>query len=165
MWSELVEMVERKSREQHLGRGAPHGQALVMLCGALYNCDEAFAHHKAEQSDVSFANAVFALDALISTLQNLNSMLGLFEPQLAERLRHYALDRERVAYMSDPKGLLKTQVETLREVVGLELHAMQFVPTGATGFTGARRGLTAFIRETFSPSELFRGRTAPRTAV
>lgn len=164
MWSELVEMVERKSQGQQPGRPS-HGQALVMLCGALYNCDEAFARHKTEQSDVSFANAVFAVDALISTLQNLNSMLGLFEPQLAERLRHYALDRDRVAYVSDPKGLLKTQIETLREVVGLELHAMQFVPSVVTGFTGARRGLAAFIQETFSPAELFRGRESAPAAV
>jgi hypothetical protein len=160
MWSELVEMVERKSREPHPGQPPLHGQALMMLWGALYNCHEAFARHKAEQSNVSFANATFAVDALISTLQNLNSMLGLFESQVAERLRHYALDRDRVAYLSNPKGLLKTQVETLREVVGLEWDAMQLEPTEVTGFTGARLELAAFIQETFSPSELFERRPA-----
>ncbi|MFZ0258042.1 MAG: hypothetical protein WAN46_20930 [Gammaproteobacteria bacterium] len=165
MWSELVEMVERKSREPHPARRPLYGQALVMLSGALYNCHEAFTRYKQEQSDVSFANAVFAVDALISTLQNLNLMLDLFEPELAERLRHYTLDRDRVAYISNPKGLLKTQVETLRAVVGLELHAMQLVPTDMTGFTGARLGLAEYIQETFSPSELFQGRqSAPAAA-
>jgi hypothetical protein len=157
MWSELVEMVEHKSRERQPGR-PPHGQALVMLCGALCNCNEAFERCKAEQSNISFANAVFAVDALISTLQNLNSMLDLFEPLLAERLQRYALDRDRVAYVSDPKGLLKTQVETLRELVGLELDAMQLVPSDVTGFSGARLGLAAFIQDRFSASELFEAR-------
>jgi hypothetical protein len=136
-----------------------------MLYGALYNCHQAFARYKREHSEISFANAVFAVDALISTLQNLNSMLGLFEPHLAERLRQYALDRDRAAYISKPKVLLKTQVETLREVVGLEVDAMQLVLGDATGFTGARLGLAAFIQDSYSPSELFdRGRPA-RAAV
>lgn len=154
MWSELVEMVEKRCQDSQQPRQR-QARAMILLYGSLTNCDEAFTRYKQTLSEADLANAVFALDALISVLQNLDSMLSLFEPDVAEKLKHYALEESRLAYVSKPKGLLKIQVELLRSTMNAEAQAMHLSIDELSAFTGAKGMLAEYICKNFSFEELF----------
>lgn len=153
MWSELVEMVEIQCQDIQQPRQR-QARAMLLLYGSLTNCDEAFTNYKNHRSDINLANAVFSVDALISALQNLDSILSLFEPEIALSLKHYALEENRLAYVSKPKKLLKIQVELLRSAVNAETQAMQLLTDDLSAFTGAKTKLADFIHRTFSLEEL-----------
>jgi hypothetical protein len=154
MWSELVDMIEKRCQDPHQTRHQ-QARAAMLLHGGLTNCQVAFADYKHHQSDITLANAVFATDAFISVLQNIDSTLSLFEPQVARQLKHYALEKNRLAYISNPKELLKVQVEVLRGTVNAEAQAIELLTDDLSGFTGAKYRLAEFIQKNFSIEELF----------
>jgi hypothetical protein len=154
MWSELVDMIAQRCQDPHQSR-QQQARAAMLLYGGLTNCQMAFVSYKHHQSDVELANAVFATDALISVLQNIDSTLSLFEPQVARQLKHYALEKDRLAYVSNPQELLKVQVELLRGTVNAEVQAMALLTGDLSGFTGAKNRLAEFIQKHFSSEEVF----------
>jgi len=154
MWTELVEILEKRCQDTQQPRQR-QARAAVLLYGSLTNCHEAFMNYKHNRSGMALANAAFALDALISVLQNLDSMLSLFAPGVANKLKHYALEENRLAYVSKPKKLLKVQVELLRSTLNAEAEAMNVLTDDLSAFTGAKAMLAEFIHQTFSIEELF----------
>jgi hypothetical protein len=154
MWSELVDMIAQRCQDPHQSR-REQARAAMLLYGGLTNCQVAFLNYKYHQSDIELANAVFATDALISVLQNIDSILSLFEPQVARQLKHYALEKERLAYVSYPKELLKVQVELLRGAVNAEVQAMALLTGNLSAFTAAKHRLAEFIQKNFSIEGLF----------
>ncbi|ADE15243.1 hypothetical protein Nhal_2144 [Nitrosococcus halophilus Nc 4] len=156
MWVELVEIIEQRCLNDKLPRQR-RARAAILLYGGLINCEEAFTRYKHTQSEVDLANAVLAIDSFISTLYNLDSLLSLFEPELKAKLGKYALEESRMAYLSKPKELLKTQVELLRNIVNAEVEVMPLITHNLSAFTGTRERLARFITDTFSPNEIFEG--------
>lgn len=154
MWSELVDMIAQRCQDPHQSR-QQQAKAAMLLYGGLTNCQAAFVNYKRHQSDVELANAVFATDALISVLQNIDSILSLFEPQATRQLKHYALEEDRLAYISNPKELLKVQVELLRGTVNAEAQAMELLTDDLSDFTGAKIRFAEFIQKNFSTEEVF----------
>lgn len=154
MWSELVDMIVKRCQDPHQAR-QQQARAAMLLHGGLTNCQVAFANYKHHPSRIALANAVFATDAFISVLQNIDSILLLFEPRVASQLKHYALEKNRLAYVSNPKELLKVQVEALRRTVNAEVQAIELLTGDLSGFTGAKHRLAEFIQKNFSIGELF----------
>ncbi|WP_022947286.1 hypothetical protein [Methylohalobius crimeensis] len=153
MWTELVEIFEKRCRDTR----QPHqvqARAAVLLYGGLTNCQEAFLNYKGSPSPYHLANATFAMDAFISVLQNVDSILSLLEPDMADKLRHYALEENRLAYASQPKELLKFQVELLRDTFNMEARTMNLLNDDPSAFTGAKAMLAEFIHQNFSIDEL-----------
>src|SRR5437764_14001918 len=83
MWAKLVEIVETKwnTNQQPRNRLA---KTVNILYGAMNNCQFAFTRYENAQTALNFTNFVFALDALISTLRNVNSQVAIFDPELTE---------------------------------------------------------------------------------
>ncbi|MGH8503698.1 MAG: hypothetical protein ACREVE_14760 [Gammaproteobacteria bacterium] len=154
MWSELVDMIAQRCQDRHRSP-QQQARAAMLLYGGLTNCQVAFANYKQHQSDVELANAVFAIDALISVLQNIDSTLSLLEPQVARQLKHYALEKDRLAYVANPKELLKMQVELLRGAVNAEVQAVELLTGDLSAFTGAKNRLAEFIQKHFTSEEVF----------
>jgi hypothetical protein len=154
MWVKLIEIIETQwdKNQQPRHRAA---KAVNTLYGAMHNCYVAFARHEDVRTETSFANFVLAIDALISTLQNLNPQLALFDPALADRLEHYALGEARTTTIAQPRETVKTQLRLLRELVDIELDAIA-LPTEEFGsFSDAIAHLGRFIENTFTLDELF----------
>jgi hypothetical protein len=153
MWSELVEMVEKRCLAGQIPR-RHQARAAILLFGGIINCEKAFTCYKHTRSDIDLAHAVFAIDSFISVLHTLDCLLSLFDLNLKGRLERYALEESRVAATSNPKERLKIQVELLRHTVNAE--AMKLLPEDLEAFTGAREKLAHFIARTFSLEEILK---------
>ena len=57
MWSELVDMIEKRCQDPHQTRHQ-QARAAMLLHGGLTNCQVAFADYKHHQSDITLANAI-----------------------------------------------------------------------------------------------------------
>jgi len=155
MWSELVEMVEKRCLIDQAPR-RHQARAAILLFGGIINCEEAFTCYKHTRSDIDLAHAVFAIDSFISVLHNLDGLLALFDLSLKKRLESYVLEENRVVSASNPKERLKTQIALLRHTVNAEAEVMKLLPEDLNAFTGAREKLAHFIARTFSPEEILK---------
>jgi hypothetical protein len=155
MWSELVEMVEKRCLADQIPRQR-QARAAILLFGSIINCEEAFTGYKHTHSDTDLAQAVFAIDSFISALHNLDGLLSLFDSNRKEQLERYVLEESREAYTSNPKERLKTQIELLRQTVNAEAEAINLPPKDLDAFTGAREKLAHFIARTFSWEEVLK---------
>lgn len=154
MWVKLVEIVKAKTKET--GQPQPvMAKAVNALYGAMTNCQVAFQRCETEQTDTNFANFAFAIDALISTLQNLNPHLKIFDPQLADELENYALGQDRINAMSQPRELVTSQLRLLRRLVRMESDVMHLSLQEFGSFSEAMEDLGQFVKQTFTPDELF----------
>lgn len=151
-----MEILKARQRASSKPR-AVWAQAALTLYAAMHNCRDAFAYYKAEQTSALFANFVFAIDALMSVLQNLNPRVGLFAPALAAQLQRYPLTESRLSCIAAPQELARTQIRILRAVVGSE-YAEMALPEHqhALGeFDDALADLRGFIEECFTLDDLF----------
>lgn len=152
MWSELAYLAEKRCRESESRHEA--ARALLVLYGALGNCEIAFERVEDDGGDEARDDAVLAMDALFATLWNLQQDLGLFEGQQAERLRAWLHGGpgERDAGSADA---LRRQVSRLRRLLSVEEADAPLEVPAPTAFTGARHELARFILERFKAEELF----------
>lgn len=154
MWVKLVEIVKTKTEEITQPRPIV-AKAANALYGTMTNCQMAFQRCETEQTEANFANFAFSIDALISTLQNLNPHIGIFDPQLANELENYALGQERVNAMSQPRELVTSQLKLLRRLVRMESDVMHLPLQEFGSFSEAMEDLGRFVKRTFTPDELF----------
>jgi hypothetical protein len=161
MWAKLVEIIETKwnTNQQPRTRLA---KTVNTLYGAMNNCQFAFTRYENAQTELNFTNFVFALDALISTLQNVNSQVAIFDPELTESLERYVLEEARMASMAQPRERVKVQLGLLRRLVHEESEVMEISMEEFTSFSGAVADLGRFIGKNFTPDELFGAGSAAR---
>jgi hypothetical protein len=154
MWAKLVEIVETKwnTNQQPRNRLA---KTVNTLYGAMNNCQFAFTRYENAQTALNFTNFVFALDALISTLQNVNSQVAIFDPELTEPLERYVLEEARMASIAQPRERVKAQLGLLRRLVHEESEVMEISMEEFASFSGAVADLGRFIGKNFTPDELF----------
>jgi hypothetical protein len=151
MWTRLVEIAARRCHDDVRPRAAL-GRGVIMLYGAMSNCREAFVQYKTDRSERHFGGFVVSIDALISTLHNLNPLLGIFDPRLADLLQDYALGEARVALGNRPHELVRLQIKILRTAIGASIDA----ETETLGeFDDALDMLTDLIQDQFGMEDLF----------
>ncbi|MDD5322859.1 MAG: hypothetical protein PHD43_20055 [Methylococcales bacterium] len=92
---------------------------------------------------------------MISTLKNLHPTLQIFDSELADRLNNYALGTDRIAAMSNPRDLVKSQIRFLRELVREESSIIGLPEEEFTAFRGAKEQLCKFIRTNLTMAEIF----------
>ncbi|WP_024298326.1 hypothetical protein [Methylomicrobium lacus] len=154
MWAKLIDIVETKWHESltpkhHLAK------AINTLYGAMSNCHIAFQYFENDQNEQNFANFAFAIDGMISTLKNLHPTLKIFDQELADRLNNYAMGSDRIAAMSHPRDLVKSQIRFLRELVHEESNIIGLPEEDFTAFRGAKDQLSKFISTNLTMSEIF----------
>ena len=154
MWTKLIDIVETK---WHEGLTPKHSlaKAINTLYGSMHNCHIAFQYFENDQSEQNFANFAFAIDGMISTLKNLHPILKIFDPELADRLNNYAMGSDRIAAMSNPRDLVKSQIRFLRELVREESSIIGLPEEDFTAFRGAKEQLCKFIRTNLTMGEIF----------
>jgi hypothetical protein len=154
MWTKLIEIVETRWNE---GLPPKHSlaKAINTLYGSIHNCHIAFQYFENDRSEQNFANFAFAIDGMISTLKNLHPTLQIFDSELADRLNNYALGTDRVAAMSNPRDLVKSQIRFLRELVREESSIIGLPEEEFTAFRGAKEQLCKFIRTNLTMAEIF----------
>jgi hypothetical protein len=154
MWTKLIELVETRWNESPMPK---HGlaKAINALYGSIHNCHIAFQSFENDRSEQNFANFAFAIDGLISTLKNLHPTLQIFDPELANCLNNYALGTGRIAAMSNPRDLVKSQVRFLRELVREESSIIGLPEEEFTAFRGAKEQLCKFISTNLTMTEIF----------
>ena len=154
MWTQLVEIV--KARCQH-SRHPRHrlAKAVTTCYGGMNNCHEAFLNYKTDQTDTNFANFVFSIDALISTLHNLNPKFNIFDPELSAQLQHYTLEENRAAYIHQPHDRVRFQIKLLRQMIKLEANIMELSIETLGDFDQALETLGNFIKDHFTIQEIF----------
>jgi len=150
VWSELTYLVERRCREAPPARDLA-ARALVVLYGAVSNCEIAFERLESGDSDGDHSDAVLAMDAMFAVLHNLQPVLHLFDPEPARDLEQHV---GRPLAHRGQKEPLKRHVEMLRRLLSRESAESHFEVT-PTAFRGARRELARFILDKYSPEELF----------
>jgi hypothetical protein len=154
MWTKLIEIV--KARWQHAQQPRHRlAKAAINLYGGMNNCHEAFLNFKAAQTDANFANFVFSIDALISTLQNLNPKFKIFDPELSEQLQRYISGENRAAHICQPREHVRFQIKLLRQVVNLESHMMDLPIETLGNFDQALETFGNFIKDHFTIEEIF----------
>lgn len=154
MWVKLVEIVKARTEETNQPRSTV-AKAVNALYGTMTSCQVAFQRCETEQTEANFANFAFAIDALISTLQNLNPQLEVFDPKLAEELGNYALGQNRINAMSRPRELVTSQLKLLRRLVRMESDVMHLPLQEFGSFSEAMEDLGGFIKQSFTPDDLF----------
>ncbi len=154
MWTKLIEIVETRWNE---GLTPKHSlaKAINTLYGSIHNCHIAFQFFENDRSEQNFANFAFAIDGMISTLKNLHPTLQIFDSELADRLNNYALGTDRIAAMSNPRDLVKSQIRFLRELVREESSIIGLPEEEFTAFRGAKEQLCKFIRTNLTMAEIF----------
>lgn len=154
MWTKLIDIVEKK---WHEGLTPKHSlaKAINTLYGSMHNCHIAFQYFENDQSEQNFANFAFAIDGMISTLKNLHPTLKIFDPELADRLNNYAMGSDRIAAMSNPRDLVKSQIRFLRELVREESSIIGLPEEDFTAFRGAKNQLSKFISTNLTMSDIF----------
>lgn len=161
MWTRLVEIMQARWREspqprERLAKGA------LTLYGAMTNCREAFLSFKTDQTDDKYKTFVYAIDALIAVLENLNRRFVLFDPHHSAVLQDYALGESRASHQHAPSELARAQIKVLRAVISVEFDNLN-APTEYLGeFDDALARLGDFIRSHYTLDELF-GRNARST--
>ncbi len=154
MWTNLIEIV--KARWQHTQQPRHRlAKAAINLYGGMNNCHEAFLNYKAEQTDTNFANFVFSIDALISTLQSLNPKFKIFDPELSAQLQRYILGENRAAHICQPREYVRFQIKLLRQIVKLESNMMDLPIETLGDFDQALETLGNFIKHHFTIAEIF----------
>jgi hypothetical protein len=122
----------------------------------MTNCQVAFIRLEQHQSEMNFASFAFAIDALISTLQNVSAtQLEIFDPELAEPLRQYALGKVRLDAMAQPRELVKFQLMLLRKLVDVEADIIELAPEEFGSFSEALAYLGRLIKQNYTLEELF----------
>ena len=164
MWTQLVEIVKaRCQRSRHPRR---HLAKAVTTCyGGMNNCHEAFLNYKTGQTDSNFANFVFSIDALISTLHNLNPKLNIFDPELSAQLQHYTLGENRADYIHQPHDHVRFQIKLLRQMIKLEANIMELSIETLGDFDQALEKLGNFIKDHFTIEEIFAAEAKMRELV
>lgn len=154
MWTKLIDIVETRWNESPIPK---HGlaKAINTLYGSIHNCHIAFQCFENDQSEQNFANFAFAIDGMISTLKNLHPALKIFDSELADRLNNYAMGSDRIAALSNPRGLVKSQIRFLRELVREESSIIGLPEEDFTAFSGAKDQLSKFISSNLTMSEIF----------
>jgi hypothetical protein len=155
MWTKLIDIVEKRWNETVSPKKQSLAKAINTLYGSMHNCHIAFQHFENDRSDQNFANFAFAIDGMISTIKNLNPILKIFDTELADRLNNYAQGKDRIAAMSNPRELVKSQVRLLRELVNMESGAADLPEDEFGAFTGAKERLCKFIATNLSMAEIF----------
>lgn len=154
MWAKLTEIVEarwdRCPEPRH-----DLAKAINTLYGAMHNCHIAFQRFENERGDEDFANLGFAIDALISTLRNLHPSLQIFDAELSDRLTRYALGTDRIAAMSHPRELVKSQIRFLRELVRSESTVIGLPEEEFAAFGDALERMRRFICARLGMDEIF----------
>ncbi|MGR8981821.1 MAG: hypothetical protein ACU84H_17260 [Gammaproteobacteria bacterium] len=154
MWTKLIDIVETRWNENQTPN--PNlAKAINTLYGSMHNCHIAFQVFENDRSELNFANFAFAIDGMISTLKNLHPTLQIFDPELADRLNDYASGADRVAAMSNPRDLVRSQIRFLRELVREESHIIGLPEEDFTAFTGAKDQLCNFISTNLTMAEIF----------
>lgn len=154
MWAKLTEIVETRWNESPKPNHAL-AKSINTLYGSIHNCHIAFQCFEHDRSEQNFANFAFAIDGMISTLQNLHPILQIFDSELADRLKIYALGAERIAAMRDPRNLVKSQIRFLRELVREESNMTGLPEEEFAAFGGALEKLRMFIRKNLTMDEIF----------
>lgn len=154
MWTKLIDIVETRWNENHTQK-QDLAKAINTLYGSIHNCHMAFQHFENDSSERNFANFAFAIDGMISTLMNLHPTLKIFEPELASRLDNYALSTDRIATMSEPRELVRTQIKFLRELVREESSIIGLPEADLAAFQGAKDQLCRFISTNITMAEIF----------
>lgn len=155
MWNDLVDIIKLKGNNTGEAERMKTAKSLNALYGSICNCQVAFHQCKYKQNDVGFIDLIYALDSFIYSLQNLNPLLGLFEPALEKRLKEYIMNRDRILLHSQPREQLKFQLKLLRSVVSMELDVMQQPLDEFGSFTDAVVELANFISKTYRTDEIF----------
>jgi hypothetical protein len=158
MWSELAQLVARRSRSG--GPSDAEAQALLALAGALAHCELAFDH--LEQSTAAIGSppepadldAAWAMDAMLATLHNVQPVLELLQPERAQLLLRHLEDASEARAAEDAKTRLRRAVQTLRHLLALESAATPGL-IARDDFSHARRKLGALILERYPTGELW----------
>jgi hypothetical protein len=154
MWTKLIEIVETRWNESLIPKHSL-AKAINTLYGSIQNCHIAFQYFENDQSEQNFANFAFAIDGMISTLNNLHPTLQIFDSELADRLNNYALGTDRIAAINNPRDLVKSQIRFLRELVREESIIIGLPEEEFTAFRGAKEQLCKFIRTNLTMAEIF----------
>lgn len=154
MWTKLIDIVETRWNENRIPKHHL-AKAINTLYGSIHNCHIAFQNFENDRSEQNFANFAFAIDGMISTLKNLHPTLQIFDPELADRLNDYALGSERIAAMSNPKDLVRSQIRFLRALVREESNIIGLPDEDFAAFTGAKDQLCSFISTNVTMGEIF----------
>lgn len=155
MWTKLIDIVEKRWNETVSPNKQSLAKAINTLYGSMHNCHIAFQSFESDPNEENFANFAFAIDGMISTIQNLNPILNIFDTELADRLKNYARSKDRVADMSHPRDLVKSQIRLLRELINMESSVNRMPEEEFSAFTGAKERLCRFIAANLSMTEIF----------
>jgi hypothetical protein len=157
MWSELTQLVARRSRNDGANDAEAEAQALLAVAGALAHCELAFEHvdtagqSRPEQADL---DAALAMDAMLATLHNVQPVLELLNPERAELLRSYLAGARATNATENAKTRLRLAVQLLRHLLALEAAATPAL-IARDDFSHARRKLGALILERYPGGELW----------
>lgn len=154
MWTKLIDIVETRWNESPTPKHSL-AKAINTLYGSMHNCHIAFQCFENDRSERNFANFAFAIDGMISTLKNLHPTLKIFDSELADRLNNYAMGSDRIAAMSNPRDLVKSQIRFLRELVREESSIIGLPEEDFTAFKGAKDQLSKFISTNLTLPEIF----------
>jgi hypothetical protein len=158
MWSELAQLVARRSRSD--SANSAEAQALLAVAGALAHCELAFEHVEhavtaggapPEHADL---DAALAMDAMLATLHNVQPVLELLQPEPARLLRSYLAGAPAANAVEDAKVRLRQAVQLLRHLLALEAAATPAL-MARDDFSHARRKLGALILERYPAGELW----------
>jgi hypothetical protein len=155
MWTKLIDIVEKRWNETVSPRKQSLAKAINTLYGSMHNCHIAFQSFESDPSEANFANFAFAIDGMISTIKNLNPILNIFDKELADRLTDYVQSKDRIADMSHPRDLVKSQIRLLRELINMESSVVRLPEEEFSAFTGAKERLCRFIAANLSTAEIF----------
>lgn len=155
MWTQLIDIVEKRWNETVSPRKQSLAKAINTLYGSMHNCHIAFQSFEDDPNEENFANFAFAVDGMISTIKNLNPVLTIFDVELAGRLENYVRSEDRIAGMSRPRERVKSQIRLLRELVNMESSVDRLPEEEFSAFTGAKERLGKFIAVNLSMAEMF----------
>jgi len=162
MWAKLIEIIERRWQESRQPR-KQLAKAIVVLYGALMNCHQAFLRHRNDPNLDTLRNWALSLDSLITTINNLEDTLRIFDASLYARLKHYVASERRQAQSCRPEALAQMGLEELSYLLSEDplepfkpvTGQVDFDSISNTDFEDAVRQLGDFIKTNFKLEEIF----------
>lgn len=113
MWAKLIEKIEKNWSERRQPRRRL-ARAIMALYASMINCQEAYLRHRNSPLSSNRIEWNLALDALISSLLDLESELQIFAPEVNKSLRKHIYAEQFLVFI--PEKNSKKFMDELRQL-------------------------------------------------
>lgn len=164
MWSSLIGIIEKRWHENRQPRKRL-AKAVTALYGTMFSCHEAFIRYQDQPNEKNLEIWAYSIDALITTLGNLQVVLNIFHPDLFDFLKRCAMEEAFQTSLSCPDENYFTNLglRSLARLIEEECN-FNFLPNFKSAnikhidtrdFHNAMNQLRSFIKKEFSMEEIF----------